>query len=92
MTSRRKGASGERELAALIGATKVSRSGYQGHDVEWLGRTGEVKRRREGFKFDYRHLEDVEFLFKRADRAEWLVTMRVDTLLDILEEARLLER
>ncbi len=84
--SRSKGARRELELAALLpGAVKVSGMYKTGHDVEWLGRPIEVKARADGFKFDYRHLRDVEILAKRADRQEWLVTMRIPTLLDLLE-------
>ena len=84
---RSKGARGERELVSLLpGATKVSRSGYTGHDVEWLGYTIEVKRRATGFAFDYKHLQDAQILAKRSDRNDWLITMRLDTLLDIIED------
>ncbi len=85
--SRRKGSRRELELAALLpGAVKVSGMYKTGHDVEWLGRPIEVKARAEGFVFDYKHLRDVEILAKRADRQEWLLTMRIDTLLDLIEE------
>ena len=85
-SSRDKGARGERELASLLpGALKVSGMYRPGPDIIWLDREVEVKRRREGFKFDYRNLENAQLLFKRADRADWLVTMRLDTLLDLLD-------
>ncbi len=58
-----------------------------GPDLIWHGRPVEVKARKDGFKFDYRHLRDVEILAKRADRNEWLLVMRIDTLLDLLDEA-----
>lgn len=87
---RSKGALGERELASLLpGAVKRSGMYTPGHDVDWMGMTVEVKRRRDGFKFDYRHLEDAQILAKRADRQDWLLTMRLDTLLDLLDIARL---
>lgn len=90
--SRDKGARGERELVSLLpGARKVSTMYKPGEDVEWNGYRIEVKRRREGFKFDYRHLQDVELLAKRADREPWLITMRLDTLLDLLDIAALRE-
>ena len=85
--SRDKGARGEREVVALLpGATRIARTGYDGPDVEWLGYLCEVKRRREAWLFDYQQLRDAPILFKRADRQPWLVTMELDTLLDILEE------
>lgn len=90
---RRKGADGERELASLLpGATKVSAMYKPGEDIQWMGRRIEVKRRKTGFRFDYTHLQDVELLAKRTDYNEWLITLRLDTLLDLLDEARLNER
>jgi len=44
--SRRKGARGERELADILAAEKISRSGYTGPDLTFHGRPVEVKRRR----------------------------------------------
>ena len=84
---RSKGARGERELVSLLpGAVKVSAMYKPGHDVEWLGYTIEVKRRKTGFKFDYTHLRDAQILAKRADNSDWLITMTLDTLLDMIEE------
>ena len=87
-SSRRKGQEGERELASLLpGAHKISGMYQPGADVLWRERLIEVKRRREGFVFDYKHLRDVEILAKRADREDWLLTMRLDTLIDLMEES-----
>ena len=86
--SRRKGADGERELASLLpGAYKISGMYQPGADCLWRERLVEVKRRKEGFRFDYKHLEDVEILAKREDRNDWLLTMKIDTLIDLMDEA-----
>ena len=70
----------------MPGAEKISRAWANGADLQWRDMPVEVKRRAEGFRFDYRNLEDVHMLLKRADREDWLVTMRLDTLLDMLDE------
>jgi len=90
LAERRKGAQGERELASLLpGAHKISGMYLPGPDLDWNGYTVEVKRRADGFKFDYRHLQDAQILAKRADRQDWLLTMRIDTMLDLMDIARL---
>jgi hypothetical protein len=87
---RRKGAGGEYEATRLLpGARKVSRMYTPGHDLEWRNRTIEVKRRKQGFATDYHWLKDAQLVLKRADRKPWLVTLELDTLLDLLDEARL---
>jgi len=85
--SRRKGARGERELAAILGARKISRSGYIGPDLEWRGYPVEVKRRRtnSGYALIDRLLGDTPIVAVRADRGEWLISMRPETLLDLLD-------
>ncbi len=84
---RRKGARGERELTALLpGATKVSRSGYSGHDVEWRGRSVEVKHRETVPVTPYKWLADAQIVAMRRNRHPWLVCMEIDTLLDLLDE------
>lgn len=86
-TSRDKGARGERELTALLpGAKKVSRMYQPGEDVQWLGYRIEAKRRENAFRFDYKHLRDVQILAKRADREAWLFTMTFETLIDLAYE------
>jgi hypothetical protein len=88
-SQRRKGRQGENELVAILGgdARRISVSGLPGPDVLWRRRYVEVKRLQDGFKLDYRWLRDAQIVAKRADRKDWLVTMRLDTLLDMLEEA-----
>ena len=87
--SRDKGRRAELEAAEALGAEKVSRAGYEGHDLEWEGRLVEVKRRASGFKSLYKWLEDVQMLMLRADRLPWLVVMTPEELLDLQDEARL---
>lgn len=91
--SKRKGSDGEREIARILGGKRVPLSGaakasgeeYAGDIIApRLGR-GEVKRRRDGFRQLYGWLADNNFLAIRADRREWLVVLRVDDLLKILE-------
>lgn len=86
--SRRKGARGEREAAEALGATKISRAYQPGEDLDWRGRAVEVKRRADGFKSLYKWLDDAGLVMMRADRKDWLVAMRVEELLDLMEEAR----
>ena len=86
--SRRTGAREERNLAALLpGARKISRSGYTGPDIEWLGRHIEAKFRGDGFALLYRWLRDVQILAVRRMRESWLMVMPVEVLLDLLDEA-----
>lgn len=86
-SQRRKGRIGENELAArLPGARRISAPGLPGPDVIWRDRDVEVKRRKDGFVFDYTHLEDAQILCKRADRKPWLMVATIDTILDLLEE------
>lgn len=90
--ARRKGAGGERELAALLpNAIKISRSYQPGADVVWMGYNIEVKRRSNGFKTDYKWLQDAPIVAKRADRKPWLVVLELDTLLDLMDHAALRE-
>src|SRR5690606_1428297 len=86
---KRKGTEAEREFAKKIGGHRVPLSGatqeYKG-DVEGLGLTWEVKRRKDGFAKLYEWLggENIDALAIRADRKPWLVVMEVDTLLKLL--------
>lgn len=94
---RRKGDNGERELARLLGGRRIPLSGAAGGEfagdveVPGLGR-GEVKRRQDGFKQLYKWLEGRDFLAVRADRREWLITMRAETVVRLLEAAKKEER
>ena len=87
--SRQKGARVERSIADLLGARKVSRSGYTGPDLELPdGRTVEVKARADGFRQLYRWLQDSNMLVVKADRREPLVVLPLTEYLDILDETR----
>jgi hypothetical protein len=87
--SKRKGSAGEREIAKLLGGQRVPLSGAAGGEfagdviVPGLG-TGEVKRRRDGFKQIYKWLGDNDFLAIRADRKEWLIVLPLDRLLRLM--------
>jgi len=87
---RRKGNSGERELARLLGGKRIPLSGSAGGHfagdviVPGLGR-GEVKRRRDGFKQLYAWLEGRDFLALRADRQPWLIVLPVETVARLLQ-------
>ena len=89
--SRDKGAGGEREVAAIMGARKISRMYQPGPDLQMAdGRWVEVKRRKTGFKTLYKWLDDdASIIAMRADRKDWLVAMTLDTLLDMLSERQL---
>jgi len=87
---RRKGSSGEREVAKLLGGSRVPLSGsargpFSGDVlVPNLGR-GEVKRRKDGFRQLYSWLSGKDFVALRADRREWLVVLRLKTLKKLLD-------
>lgn len=59
----------------LSGGTK----GFSG-DIIVNGKRAEVKGRDDGFKSIYKWLEEVDILFVRADRKEWLVIQRLKDL------------
>lgn len=98
--SRRKGVSGEREVAALYeqaGATVRGLEGGGDHVVVMLcagGRrltiSSEVKRYRERAKFPEWWQQTVTeaaampALHTRADRGEWLVTLRLEDFIEAL--------
>ena len=98
-SAKRKGDSGEREIVSLFdlagfpahriplsGAVKTAGGRYAGDvkiTLEGVEHTGEVKRRADGFREDYKWLEESDMLFKRADRKEWLVTLPLKTLLKL---------
>lgn len=97
--SKRKGSAGEREVVEAfklhdIPCQRVPLSGSAGgmfaDDVHFrIGREtfrGEVKRRAAGFKFDYQALGESDVLFKRADRHDWLVTLRLDDFLLLIKD------
>lgn len=91
--SRDKGGRGEREFAKLIGGVRVPLSGAQEGfkgDVKGLGMSWEIKRRRDGFKQLYAWLEDEreqpDAVAMRADRKDWIVCMKLDRFLKLMEE------
>ena len=87
--SRRKGRRGENELAAILAvldAHRVSEAGSPGPDVRLgSGHLIEVKRRAttDGFSLPERLLRDNSIVALRADKREWLICMRPETLIDI---------
>ncbi len=87
--ARRKGRRGENELADLIGGVRVSEAGSPGPDVEWRGLTVEVKRRKttQGFSLPDNLLRAAagDLVALRADRGEWVLCMRPETLLALTE-------
>lgn len=88
---RRKGDAGEREIAKLLGGTRVPLSGAAGGEysgdvkVPILG-VGEVKRRANGFRQIYGWLEGNDFLAVRADRQQWLIIMPIDTVQKLIQD------
>jgi hypothetical protein len=86
--SRDKGARRERELAELLGATKVSGMYKVGPDLVMPdGRYVEVKSRKNGWVQLHRWLEDdASILCLKADRKSWIVVQRLEDWLDHEEE------
>jgi len=84
--SRDKGAGGERELAKLLGAEKISGYMKPGNDLEWRGRQIEVKRR-SGWPSvmleNWRR--DAQIVMFRVDREDWMVYLPLTELLDLLD-------
>lgn len=90
--SRNKGQRREREFAALVGGKRVPLSGAQEgyeNDVEGLEMKWEVKARKDGFKQIYKWIEDErekpDALALKADRKDWLVVMKLDKFLEIIQ-------
>ena len=81
-------------------AKKLKEAGYVAdrdgrpytQDVTWLMNDGdirlkcEVKVRKNGFKMLYRQLEKYEVLAMKEDYRDWIVAMKLDTLLALLKE------
>ncbi len=84
-SQRDKGARGEREIAHLLGAIKISGMYKPGPDLVMPdGRYIEVKVRGDGFKSLYKWLDDdASILALKADRKGWLIVQHVE---DWLEE------
>ncbi len=92
-SQRRKGARGENELVGYLRAhgfvaEKISAMYQSGADVEaFNGRVIEVKRRSNPVSKQLEGwLEDVNLVAVRADRGEWHVWLKLDELLDLIEE------
>jgi len=95
--SKRKGYRGEYQLVKKlrgfgINAIRVPVSGavpgfkhdiYLNADRQYAG---EVKVRKAGFKQLYDWIHDVDFLFVKADREEYLVVMRLDLFAKLFKE------
>jgi hypothetical protein len=83
---RDKGARGERELADLIGAEKVSGMYREGRDLTWKGLSIEVKRRASvrGFGLPASLVGGIgsesELVALRADRGDWLICCTTEVL------------
>jgi len=85
--SRDKGQGGERELAKLLGATKISGYMKPGNDLIWRNRQIEVKRRSNWpSQMLQNWLRDAQIVMFRVDREEWMVYLPLPELLDLLEE------
>ncbi len=85
--SRDKGSRGERELAKLIGADKISGMYKPGNDLEWRGYEIECKRYAQPIsKKLAKLLEDAPIVMERADGEEWVAHLRVTDLLDLIDE------
>jgi len=85
--SRDKGARAEREIAKILGATKISGYMKPGPDLVWRGYHLEIKIRQEPIsKRINKLLEDAPIVVERADRGEWVAHLRVSDLLDLLDQ------
>lgn len=92
--SRDKGQRRELEFSKLINGVKMPLSGALGgefsNDVRGLGLEFEVKARKNGFKTLYTWLEDErekpDALALKADRKDWLVVMKLDKFMELMEK------
>ncbi len=86
-SQRDKGSRGERELADIIGADKVSAMYQPGPDLLWDGKYIEVKRRS---NWPSQMLEnwrkDAQIVMFRVDRQQWMCYLPLTELLDLLDE------
>jgi Holliday junction resolvase len=67
-------------LAERVPLSGGAGGSFTGDLIVGDGRRVEVKGRASGFKQIYKWLENVDFLFIRSDRKEWLVITRLETL------------
>ncbi len=90
-TSRRKGARFELEVARQMEAKKISGMYKTTPDLEWNGYFIECKRFKSGTKklYDaFAQHDDTSIVVHRADREATLITMDLDTFLDLIDQAR----
>jgi hypothetical protein len=94
-SQRDKGQRGEREFAKLVDGTKQALSGALGgefsNDVLLPnGWKAEVKRRKSGFKTLYDWIEDErekpDCVAIRVDRKDWIVSMKLDKFLELMNK------
>ena len=91
-SERRKGRRAELEAAAILGgAERISEAGSPGPDLRWRGRFVEV-RRRESFQSMNQIVGELDgdaaLYMTRLSRGDWFGVLRIDTLLDLLDEAQ----
>lgn len=97
--SRDKGKRGEREVVNLLKAEghhaqrtaplQAAEGDDSGADVLLDDKYKiEVKRRKNGFKTLYDYIENVDFVFMRADRKKHIVAMSVETFLELYSAAK----
>jgi hypothetical protein len=90
--SKRKGYEGEREFVSLIpGSKRVPLSGSIGgeHSNDVIlpnGWRAEVKRRKSGMKqlYDWLNQSSPDVVAFRADRQEWIVSMKLEKFLELM--------
>ncbi|RLJ00775.1 MAG: hypothetical protein DRP08_06260 [Candidatus Aenigmatarchaeota archaeon] len=96
MKARKKGYRGENEIVKLFKAQgfEAKRVPLSGANellkgdvvIELKGKSmiGEVKRRKGGMCMAYEVLDQKDLYFFRADRKGWLVTLKLETLMELL--------
>ena len=89
-SQRRKGADYERLVAKVMGATKISGMYLPGPDLRWREVYVECRRRKDTYQSMntiVRELDGDASLYVTAlDRGDSFVVMRLDTLLDLIDE------
>ncbi len=89
---RDKGMRGEREFKKIVNGERVPLSGaaggrYTGDVMMPVGKADwkvEVKKREDGFKMQYRWLDDNDALAMKADHRPWLICMELETFMDLI--------
>ena len=86
--SRDKGNRYELHVAKVMAGDKLSGMFKSGPDLKWRDRYVECKKRKDAFVKMYRWLDDdADMVVHAADYQDDLVTMRLDTFLDIVDDA-----